>query len=87
MMAIPSWVLVTMACTATLFFYFVMFFLPDDAYGEEDVRILSDERMRARNRTQVLVLGDIGRSPRMQNHALSIVRHAVAVDVIGYVGM
>ncbi|KAI1255501.1 hypothetical protein MGN70_003567 [Eutypa lata] len=33
---------------------------------------------------QVLVLGDIGRSPRMQYHALSIARHGGRVDLIGY---
>ncbi|KAI1399807.1 glycosyltransferase family 33 protein [Hypoxylon fuscum] len=33
---------------------------------------------------QVLVLGDIGRSPRMQYHALSVARHGGRVDIIGY---
>ncbi|KAI1496645.1 chitobiosyldiphosphodolichol beta-mannosyltransferase [Biscogniauxia marginata] len=33
---------------------------------------------------QVVVLGDIGRSPRMQYHALSIARHGGTVDLIGY---
>lgn len=35
---------------------------------------------------QVLVLGDIGRSPRMQYHAISIAKHGGRVDVIGYQG-
>ena len=35
---------------------------------------------------QVLVLGDIGRSPRMQYHAMSIAKHGGRVDVIGYKG-
>ncbi len=35
---------------------------------------------------QVVVLGDIGRSPRMQYHALSIARHGGRVEVIGYRG-
>ena len=39
---------------------------------------------RSANRVQVLVLGDIGRSPRMQYHALSIAKHGVLVDLIGY---
>lgn len=38
-------------------------------------------------RIQVLVLGDIGRSPRMQYHALSIAKHGGTVDLIGYHGM
>lgn len=36
---------------------------------------------------QILVLGDIGRSPRMQYHALSIARHGGKVDLVGYNGM
>ena len=42
-------------------------------------------RERSANRVQVLVLGDIGRSPRMQYHALSIAKHGGHVDLIGYV--
>ena len=35
----------------------------------------------------VLVLGDIGRSPRMCNHALSLVTQAnMSVDIVGYNG-
>jgi len=40
-----------------------------------------------RPRIVVLVLGDIGRSPRMQYHALSIVRRGGLVDLVGYNGM
>ncbi|KAL2057160.1 hypothetical protein ABVK25_002212 [Lepraria finkii] len=39
---------------------------------------------RSANRIQILVLGDIGRSPRMQYHALSIAKHGGQVDLIGY---
>jgi len=35
---------------------------------------------------QIVVLGDIGRSPRMQYHALSIAKHGGHVDLIGYHG-
>jgi beta-1,4-mannosyltransferase len=35
---------------------------------------------------QVLVLGDIGRSPRMQYHAISLVKTGRKVDLIGYKG-
>jgi beta-1,4-mannosyltransferase len=35
---------------------------------------------------QVLVLGDVGRSPRIQYHAASIVQHGGTVDLIGYLG-
>lgn len=37
-------------------------------------------------RVAVLVLGDIGRSPRMQYHALSIARKGGLVELIGYSG-
>ncbi|KAF2198481.1 chitobiosyldiphosphodolichol beta-mannosyltransferase [Delitschia confertaspora ATCC 74209] len=33
---------------------------------------------------QVVVLGDIGRSPRMQYHAISIAKHGGSVQLIGY---
>jgi hypothetical protein len=35
---------------------------------------------------QVVVLGDLGRSPRMQYHALSIVNHGGHVQLVGYRG-
>lgn len=35
---------------------------------------------------QVVVLGDIGRSPRMQYHAASVARHGGYVQLIGYLG-
>lgn len=47
----------------------------------------NDARKRAPVPVQVLVLGDIGRSPRMQYHALSIARHGGKVEVIGYLGL
>uniref|UniRef100_A0ABM0M406 Chitobiosyldiphosphodolichol beta-mannosyltransferase-like n=1 Tax=Saccoglossus kowalevskii TaxID=10224 RepID=A0ABM0M406_SACKO len=37
-------------------------------------------------RVCVLVLGDIGRHPRMQYHALSFARHGYHVDMLGYGG-
>lgn len=37
-------------------------------------------------RACVVVLGDIGRSPRMQYHALSLAREGFDVDIIGYSG-
>lgn len=36
---------------------------------------------------QVVVLGDLGRSPRMQYHALSIAQHGGIVQLVGYRGM
>ena len=36
---------------------------------------------------QILVLGDIGRSPRMQYHAISVAKHGRKVDIVGYKGL
>ena len=44
------------------------------------------ERENKTNRVAVLVLGDIGRSPRMQNHAVSFARAGWDVDIIGFRG-
>ncbi|KAF1737729.1 Chitobiosyldiphosphodolichol beta-mannosyltransferase [Beauveria bassiana] len=38
------------------------------------------------NHVQILVLGDIGRSPRMQYHAISIAKHGKKVDIIALKG-
>ena len=35
---------------------------------------------------QIVVLGDIGRSPRMQYHALSVAHHGGRVELVGYHG-
>lgn len=35
---------------------------------------------------QIVVLGDIGRSPRMQYHALSIAQHGGKVELVGFLG-
>jgi len=34
----------------------------------------------------IIVIGDIGRSPRMQYHALSFAKEGFNVDMIGYAG-
>ncbi|KAL9102543.1 MAG: hypothetical protein Q9163_002322 [Psora crenata] len=44
----------------------------------------SEEHDDEQRRVQIVVLGDIGRSPRMQYHALSILKHGGHVDFIGY---
>ena len=36
---------------------------------------------------QIVVLGDLGRSPRMQYHALSIADHGGSVHLVGYRGI
>lgn len=44
------------------------------------------EPVRNNVTVQIVVLGDIGRSPRMQYHALSIAKQGGLVDLIGYHG-
>ena len=39
-----------------------------------------------RTSVQIVVLGDLGRSPRMQYHASSILKHGGDVQLIGYQG-
>jgi len=39
-----------------------------------------------KNSVCIIVLGDIGRSPRMQYHALSFLKCGFDVDIIGYSG-
>lgn len=46
----------------------------------------SDDRLKVDASVQIVVLGDIGRSPRMQYHALSLAAHGAKVDIIGYAG-
>jgi beta-1,4-mannosyltransferase len=36
---------------------------------------------------QIVVLGDIGRSPRMQYHAASVLKHKGHVQMVGYLGI
>ncbi|XP_052535920.1 uncharacterized protein LOC128079068 isoform X3 [Tympanuchus pallidicinctus] len=40
--------------------------------------------VRGAGRVCVAVLGDLGRSPRMQHHALSLARHGRGVSLLGY---
>ncbi|XP_049874252.1 chitobiosyldiphosphodolichol beta-mannosyltransferase [Pectinophora gossypiella] len=42
------------------------------------------ERIRRQKTVKIVVLGDIGRSPRMQYHALSLASHGFKVNFIGY---
>ena len=76
-----SWLpwLVVVFTVITIF----MLLLPSP-YGRTD-DMLEGKRGRD-SRVQILVLGDIGRSPRMQYHALSIAKNGGQVDLIGYKG-
>lgn len=66
--------------------------------GQQAGEIGEDEKSRNQTRDrssrpaqppqtlQVVVLGDIGRSPRMQYHAISFAKHGGKVDLIGFRG-
>ena len=45
-----------------------------------------DGQLKVNATVQIVVLGDIGRSPRMQYHALSIAQHGGKVELVGYTG-
>ena len=40
-----------------------------------------------KKRVCVCVLGDIGHSPRMQYHSMSLAKHGFDVDVVAYLGI
>jgi beta-1,4-mannosyltransferase len=52
----------------------------------KDAFLGNASKIRCSSSVQVLVLGELGRSPRMQYHALSLARRGVSVALIGDVG-
>lgn len=46
----------------------------------------SQKSLKVDKSVQVVVLGDIGRSPRMQYHAISLAKSGARVDLIGFAG-
>ena len=47
---------------------------------------VAESQMTNGRRAAVVVLGDLGRSPRMQYHALALANDGFSVDLIGYGG-
>lgn len=77
-----SFWLTTLGTVVFSLWFSYMYFGPDRyKYPKKDAK--PDEK---RVSVQVLVLGDLGRSPRMTYHALSIAEHGGRVDLIGYLG-
>lgn len=58
----------------------VMFFMLRPHLTSGSIR----DGRQSEKHVQIVVLGDIGRSPRMQYHALSILKHGGNVDFVGY---
>jgi hypothetical protein len=74
--------LTTLGTIVSSVWFIYMYFGPDRyKYPKKDAK--PEEK---RVSVQVLVLGDLGRSPRMTYHALSIAEHGGRVDLIGYLG-
>ncbi|GAB7355391.1 hypothetical protein MBLNU459_g5912t1 [Dothideomycetes sp. NU459] len=57
----------------------------ESGYGYFSKNVGTDKSLKAETSVTVLVLGDIGRSPRMQYHATSIASYGGKVSLIGYV--
>ncbi len=69
---------------STLFTVFLLT-LPD-RYVPSSVKTDRGLERKDEDSVQIVVLGDIGRSPRMQYHALSVAKHGGKVRLVGYVG-
>jgi beta-1,4-mannosyltransferase len=55
-------------------------------YEGNNGRIASDAK-KYKTSVQIVVLGDVGRSPRMQYHALSVAKNGGRVDIVGINGI
>ena len=78
--------LISIAFYASTAITLLIFLLPSQYEPRATSGTQENELPEPKERVQILVLGDIGRSPRMQYHALSIAKHAGQVDIIGYHG-
>ena len=56
----------------------------DSGYAHFSKHRETYKSLRAPVSAQVVVLGDIGRSPRMQYHAISLAKHGARVDLVGF---
>ncbi|KAL8636923.1 MAG: hypothetical protein Q9228_005744 [Teloschistes exilis] len=81
MFDVESWL--PLAVVVLTFFSIFLLSLPS-TYGAESH--FTSARAKTELRVQIAVLGDIGRSPRIQYHALSIAKHGGMVDLVGYTG-
>jgi beta-1,4-mannosyltransferase len=68
------------ALTVVILYYTSTFFYNAIPTRYRPARKPEDEHI------QILVVGDIGRSPRMQYHAISAAKHGRHVDLVGYRG-
>ena len=79
--------LLTLAVLASTSFTIILLMLPTRYIRHSLPKVTTSGSVNEpKISVQVLVLGDIGRSPRMQYHAMSIAKHGGRVDVVGYQG-
>lgn len=64
----------------------IILLLPSQYGSQSAQKDSTSARDKSKVSVQILVLGDIGRSPRMQYHALRIAQRGGYVDIIGYNG-
>ncbi|APA09104.1 hypothetical protein sscle_04g038740 [Sclerotinia sclerotiorum 1980 UF-70] len=75
----------TLATIISTIFTIILFLIPKRYIKHSPpMATRNGEHVEPKISVQVLVLGDIGRSPRMQYHAMSIAKHGGRVDLIGY---
>lgn len=83
--------LLTVAVVTSAIFTIILLCLPSQYRGQNSDRTSIQNGPGTRSTSivdvQILVLGDIGRSPRMQYHATSIAKHGGYVQLIGYCGI
>ena len=77
--------LLTVTALVSTVFTFILLALPDQ-YGAKKLSKSRSQQSSEPVDVQIVVLGDIGRSPRMQYHAMSIAKHGGHVQLVGYVG-
>jgi beta-1,4-mannosyltransferase len=89
-------VLLTVTVLISTIFTIILLSLPSQYKGKntkngsapvDTTRKTPDGQSTSSVNVQILVLGDIGRSPRMQYHATSIAKHGGDVQLIGHCGM
>ena len=82
MSSYESWLPLVVAVSTSLSLILLLFLPSSPSKAERG----NHNNSKSKDRIQVVVLGDIGHSPRMQYHALSIAKHGAPVDLIGFQG-
>jgi len=76
----------TVAVIFSTTFTIFLLSLPSTYTPNVDAQKKKAQSAESKPPVQIVVLGDIGRSPRMQYHALSFARHGCPVEIVGVLG-